>query len=213
MCAYVLRREQADASQARAGRAGSKRSSSASRMRYSRSLTAVLDHALLVGLLLIGLLVLNVFLFRLLPATFFPEQDTGILIGQIIADQSISFHGDGKEARATAGDRAERPGGGLGGRLHRRPRAQHRQRVHRTQAAGAAPPVRHRGGQPPASQAQCGLRRAAVPAGAAGPADRRPAVRRRISVHADQRRCERAVHLGAEARDRARQVPRRNWST
>jgi multidrug efflux pump len=32
-----------------------------------------------------------VFLFRLLPATFFPEQDTGILIGQIIADQSISF--------------------------------------------------------------------------------------------------------------------------
>ena len=45
----------------------------------------------LVVLLLIGLLVLNVFLVRLLPATFFPEQDTGILIGQIIADQSISF--------------------------------------------------------------------------------------------------------------------------
>jgi multidrug efflux pump len=34
---------------------------------------------------------LNVFLFKLLPSTFFPEQDNGILNGQIIADQSISF--------------------------------------------------------------------------------------------------------------------------
>ena len=58
---------------------------------YSRSLTAVLDHAPLVGLVLIGLIVLNVALFRLVPSTFFPEQDNGILIGQIIADQSISF--------------------------------------------------------------------------------------------------------------------------
>jgi len=58
---------------------------------YSRSLDAVLDHALLTVLLLVGLLVLNVFLFARLPATFFPEQDNGILSGQIIADQSISF--------------------------------------------------------------------------------------------------------------------------
>ena len=58
---------------------------------YSRSLTKVLDHALLVGLTLIGLIVLNVFLFKLVPTTFFPEQDNGLLLGQIIADQSISF--------------------------------------------------------------------------------------------------------------------------
>ena len=58
---------------------------------YSRSLTTVLDHALLVGLTLVGLIVLNVFLIKLLPSTFFPEQDNGILMGQIIADQSISF--------------------------------------------------------------------------------------------------------------------------
>ncbi|GLQ89351.1 efflux RND transporter permease subunit [Dyella flagellata] len=58
---------------------------------YSRSLSAVLDRASLVGLTLIGLLVLNVFLFKLLPSTFFPEQDNGILMGQLIADQSISF--------------------------------------------------------------------------------------------------------------------------
>ena len=58
---------------------------------YSRSLTAVIDHALLVALTLVGLIVLNVFLVKLLPSTFFPEQDNGILVGQIIADQSISF--------------------------------------------------------------------------------------------------------------------------
>ena len=58
---------------------------------YARSLTIVLDHALIVGLTLLGLIVLNVFLLRLVPSTFFPEQDNGILQGQIIADQSISF--------------------------------------------------------------------------------------------------------------------------
>ena len=90
MCAYVLSRDNAGHSKARWAlwvEAQFERFKGA----YARSLTAVLDHALLVILLLIGLLVANVFLFKLVPATFFPEQDTGILIGQIIADQSISF--------------------------------------------------------------------------------------------------------------------------
>ncbi|WP_207005054.1 efflux RND transporter permease subunit [Trinickia mobilis] len=90
MCAYVLTRQSAGHSKARWAlriEAQFDRFKNA----YSRSLHAVLDHALLIGLVLIGLLVANVFLFKLLPATFFPEQDTGILIGQIIADQSISF--------------------------------------------------------------------------------------------------------------------------
>jgi multidrug efflux pump len=58
---------------------------------YSRSLSAVLDHALLVGVTLIALIALNIALFKLVPSTFFPEQDNGLLTGQIIADQSISF--------------------------------------------------------------------------------------------------------------------------
>ena len=61
------------------------------RQAYARSLTVVLDHAFAVMLTLIGLIVLNVVLIRLVPSTFFPEQDNGILQGQIIADQSISF--------------------------------------------------------------------------------------------------------------------------
>jgi multidrug efflux pump len=90
MCAYALSRNNAGHSKARWAlwvEAQFDRFKGA----YARSLTAVLDHSLLVILLLIGLLVANVFLFKLVPATFFPEQDTGILIGQIIADQSISF--------------------------------------------------------------------------------------------------------------------------
>src|ERR1700754_2243123 len=91
MCAYVLKREQAGHPKWRIARwidNGFARFRDA----YSRSLDLVLDHALLIGLLLIALLVANVFLFRFLTATFFPEQDTGILIGQIVADQSISFN-------------------------------------------------------------------------------------------------------------------------
>ena len=58
---------------------------------YSRALDAVLDRTLLTGLVLIGLIVGNFFLAKLLPSTFFPEQDTGIIMGQITADQAISF--------------------------------------------------------------------------------------------------------------------------
>jgi multidrug efflux pump len=58
---------------------------------YSRSLTKVLDHALLVGSLLVMMIVLIFFAPLLLSFTLFPEQDNGLLNGQIIADQSISF--------------------------------------------------------------------------------------------------------------------------
>jgi multidrug efflux pump len=90
MCAYVLSRQNAGHSKARWALWVEKQFDRF-KDTYARSLTAVLDHSLLVILLLFALLVGNVFLFKLVPATFFPEQDTGILIGQIIADQSISF--------------------------------------------------------------------------------------------------------------------------
>lgn len=89
LCAYVLTRESATSEARWSVWVG--RQFDRFRDAYSRSLTSVLDHAGLVGLVMLALLVGNVFLFRLLPATFFPEQDTGILIGQIMADQSISF--------------------------------------------------------------------------------------------------------------------------
>nr|WP_246600268.1 efflux RND transporter permease subunit [Candidimonas humi] len=90
MCAYVLRGHHAEKPQ---GRWAMYLEALFERFKrfYSRTLYLVLDHARTVILTLIALLVLNVFLFKLVPTTFFPEQDTGILIGHIIADQSISF--------------------------------------------------------------------------------------------------------------------------
>jgi multidrug efflux pump len=90
MCAYLLRRGTSLHSKGRWAKWAEARFERFKNA-YSRSLTAVLDHAPLVGLLLIGLIALNVVLFRLVPSTFFPEQDNGLLLGQIVADQSISF--------------------------------------------------------------------------------------------------------------------------
>ncbi len=42
-------------------------------------------------LVLLITVVLNVVLYVIVPKGFFPEQDTGRMIGQIQADQSISF--------------------------------------------------------------------------------------------------------------------------
>ncbi len=90
ICAYVLRREEQSrvTSPRRLSRPGI-----FERIKdyYDRSLAMALDHARLIGVLLCSLLVLNIFLFRILPKTFFPEQDTGVIIGTIQADQDISF--------------------------------------------------------------------------------------------------------------------------
>jgi multidrug efflux pump len=58
---------------------------------YERSLGWALDHSLLVFLILIATIGLNVYLFVIIPKGFFPQQDTGRVVGNIQADQSISF--------------------------------------------------------------------------------------------------------------------------
>nr|WP_219606665.1 multidrug efflux RND transporter permease subunit MdtC [Pectobacterium sp. CFBP8739] len=58
---------------------------------YGQSLKWVLNHARWVLLLLLGTIALNIWLYISIPKTFFPEQDTGRLMGFIQADQSISF--------------------------------------------------------------------------------------------------------------------------
>jgi multidrug efflux pump len=74
----------------------------ASRAGYERSLRWALRHARLVGLGLILTVVLNVVLFVLVPKGFFPEQDTGLLIGTVQADQDISFQSMQAKMRALA---------------------------------------------------------------------------------------------------------------
>ena len=58
---------------------------------YERSLAWSLRHGRLVMLALLATIALNVLLFNLIPKGFFPQEDTGLLTGGIVADQSISF--------------------------------------------------------------------------------------------------------------------------
>ena len=58
---------------------------------YARSLHWALDHTRVIGMLFLGTIALTVWLYISIPKTFFPEQDTGRLMGNIRADQSISF--------------------------------------------------------------------------------------------------------------------------
>jgi multidrug efflux pump len=58
---------------------------------YQRSLAWSLRHGRLVMLALAVTIALNVLLFTIIPKGFFPQEDTGIITGGIVADQSISF--------------------------------------------------------------------------------------------------------------------------
>lgn len=58
---------------------------------YRRTLAVALRHPGSMMLILIAVLGLNVYLYDVIPKGFFPQQDTGRLIGSIQADQSISF--------------------------------------------------------------------------------------------------------------------------
>ena len=58
---------------------------------YAWSLTWALRHRALVLLIFIGTICLNVELYIFVPKGFFPQQDTGRMVGSLQADQSISF--------------------------------------------------------------------------------------------------------------------------
>jgi multidrug efflux pump len=90
MCAYLLKRGEALHSKARWA-VWTERQFERFKDVYSRSLAQVLDHALLVGIVLGVMILLIPVLMMGLSTTLFPEQDNGLLMGQIIADQSISF--------------------------------------------------------------------------------------------------------------------------
>jgi len=58
---------------------------------YERTLGWALAHPFLILLTLIATIALNIALYVIVPKGFFPQQDTGRLIGGIQADQSTSF--------------------------------------------------------------------------------------------------------------------------
>ena len=58
---------------------------------YEASLDWALRHGRLMLVLLAGVVALNIYLYTIVPKGFFPQQDTGKLMGGIKGDQSISF--------------------------------------------------------------------------------------------------------------------------
>jgi len=93
MCGRLLRRESG---------AEGKRSSSRWKLRleqgydalargYARSLGWALRHSLFTLFVFFAVLALTIWLYVIVPKGFFPQQDVGLMIGNIQADQSISF--------------------------------------------------------------------------------------------------------------------------
>jgi multidrug efflux pump len=94
MCAYVLRPPRREGDQekppGRLSRA-SERVFDAVQDFYGRTLGWVLRHPRFTMLVFLGTIILNIFLYVEIPKGFFPQQDTGRIIGFIRADQGISF--------------------------------------------------------------------------------------------------------------------------
>ena len=63
---------------------------------YGTSLKWVLRHTRLVGVVLLGTIALNIWLYISIPKTFFPEQDTGVLMGGDPGRPEHLFPGDAR---------------------------------------------------------------------------------------------------------------------
>jgi multidrug efflux pump len=90
MCAYVLRPHDNTRRPGRFFR-WSERGFAALQRWYGASLRFVLRHPLATMLVFLATVILNIHLYVTIPKGFFPQQDTGRIVGGIRADQSISF--------------------------------------------------------------------------------------------------------------------------
>ena len=139
---------------------------------YSRSLYVVLDHWKLTLTVLLLVVAANVWMYIVVPKGFFPQQDTGVIMGGIRADQSASFQdmevklarlvrilsADPAVDQVSAHISAVAAAGG---------------RVHLPQAAGGTRHQRPAGHRPPARQDVLGTGAADLFAGRAGHHDGR----------------------------------------
>ena len=90
LCALLLR-QRTDARKPHRWLDAMERGFTRTRDGYERSLRWALRHSRLVGAGFLLTIILNIALFVIVPKGFFPEQDTGLMIGTMQADQSTSF--------------------------------------------------------------------------------------------------------------------------
>jgi len=90
MAAYLVGKPKAYEHKSWFGRL-SERSVDGMRRVYERALDLALDSGPVIVVVLIATIALNFYLFSVIPKGFFPEEDTGLMIGGLQADQSSSF--------------------------------------------------------------------------------------------------------------------------
>jgi len=91
LCAYFLPRRQGAARGENRLSRRVERVLSGLQAAYGRGLERVMRHQFLTLASLLLTVVLNVYLYTVVQKGFFPNQDTGMLMGQLHADQNISF--------------------------------------------------------------------------------------------------------------------------
>ena len=165
---------------------------------YTRGLDFVLDHQRATLVVFLLTVAATVVLYIEIPKGFFPQQDTGIILGLSDAPQDISFDEMVRRQHALTDVVARDPdvasyGTGLGGNrpinngflvigLKPRDRAQRQRRSDH---------------HPPAAADRAGAGRDAVPAGGAGPQRRRPPRAHAVPIHPAGFGHRRAQRVGA----------------
>jgi multidrug efflux pump len=100
MCAHVLGELRARAGSLQDRFLGAmERGFNAMRGFYARTLKVALAHPALVMAVLLATVVLNFYLFAVVPKGFFPQEDTGQIMGMLRADQDVSFEAMSKRLR------------------------------------------------------------------------------------------------------------------
>ena len=164
---------------------------------YRRSLTWVLDHPALILIVFVLTLALNVFLMAKIPKGFFPQQDTGVVMGGMQGPQDTSFYAMREAVQQSVNIIKADPGvenvmgftGGQGatnsGNGSSRLSRSTERKVSAAQIIARLRPKLARDAG-----------RGHVSAGRAGHPHRRPAIQRRVPIHAagrDTRICKSTV--------------------
>ena len=109
---------------------------------YDRALVVALRHRFITLMVMLGTVAVTAWLFIVIPKGFFPEQDTGLILGVTEAAQDISPAGMSTLQQQVIGAGPEGSGGCDGRRLYRRGRChldrESGTRLHRAQTEGRA---------------------------------------------------------------------------
>ncbi len=164
---------------------------------YRGSLRWALRHEYLMLLILVLTIALNVALIVRIPKGFFPQQDTGAIVGGVQGAQDASFPTDGFLNPATGRRGAGRPRRRQRGRIHGRYRSlERRLHLYCIEAARGPRSYRARYHQPAAATDEPPAGRVGIPAGVAGLANRRPAEQCAVSIHDSVGQREGPVAMG-----------------